>query len=165
MPIDYIEVWIEVWKRGFGPFLPIAGMRSLLDALVDDDQRLIQGATTSPPPLLSVQNWPCEAADIIGWCFFGPDATVGEVEEGFARACFDADIAIKESAACRWVIDFWDHSPREWARAQMIYLVADSLVERRAISIDEAALYKTIADNLDDQAPRNMLKDWKMEYA
>jgi hypothetical protein len=165
IPLRYFANAHAVWRVGFGPKLPVEGMKSLLDALVDDDQRLMQGSTTSPPPLITTQNWPCEAADAIGWCFFGPGATVGEVEEGFARACYDADMAIASPDSCRHIINFWDDTPRHVARAAMIWFVVDSLVEREEMSRDEAAMYKAVAARLDDQAPKLMLKDWKLEHA
>ena len=78
-----------------------AGWRPCGDALTGDDPRLTQGSTTTPPPLMCVQDWPVEAACALGYCGWQGDEleTVGEVEEFFARMCFEADQRLGEPAA------------------------------------------------------------------
>ena len=51
-----MENWRKVWREGVAPLLSAAGLEALRRALVTDDGRLLQGATTTPPPL------PCVAA-------------------------------------------------------------------------------------------------------
>jgi hypothetical protein len=57
-----VEYWRQVWRKGVAPLMPTKGLEALAIALENDDPRLIQGHTTSPPPLQSVQGWPVEAA-------------------------------------------------------------------------------------------------------
>jgi hypothetical protein len=91
-----MESWRLVWRNGFAKHYPTDGLESLEAALTVDDPRLTQGSTTTPPPLMRVQDWPCEAADAIAWGGVVQnggwgEATVGQAEEFFARMCFDAD--------------------------------------------------------------------------
>jgi hypothetical protein len=103
-----------VWRDGFVPVLSTAGLAALRDALRADDPRLAQGSTTTPPPLMCVQDWPVEAACALGFCGWQGEMleSVGEVEEFFARACFEADQRLGEPAACRWFLNAWDDTPR-----------------------------------------------------
>jgi len=63
-----MESWRLVWRDGFVPVLSTAGLEALRDALRGDDPRLTQGSTTTPPPLMCVQDWPVEAACALGFC-------------------------------------------------------------------------------------------------
>jgi hypothetical protein len=127
-----MESWRIVWRDGFAPGLSTAGLAALRDALRVDDVRLVQGSTTTPPPLMCVQGWPVEAACALGFCGWQGDglATVGEVEEHFAKACFDADVRLKEAAACRRFLDWFDDTPRDEMRRELLAEVERSLAER-----------------------------------
>ena len=105
-----MEIWRMVWRKGFVPSLTLAGMLALRDALAVDDPRVTQGSTTTPPPLQCVRDWPIEAACSVGYCGWQGDrlVTVGEVEQYFARCCFDADQRFGEPAACRWFLNLFD---------------------------------------------------------
>jgi hypothetical protein len=84
---------------------------------------LTQGSTTTPPPLMCVQDWPVEAADAIGYAGWQDNPgleTVGQVEEFWARICFECDNRLGEPAACRWFLNFWDDTPRHQARAELL---------------------------------------------
>ena len=115
-----MKPWQKVFRDGLAPCLSTPGLLALRKALADDDPRLQQGATTTPPPLRCVRDWPVEGACLVGYSFWqgdrGGDATVGEVEEFFARACFDCDVRISEPAGCRWLLNAYD----EWPRQEMI---------------------------------------------
>lgn len=132
-----MESWRLVWRDGFAPVLPTEGLRALAEALRIDDARLAQGSTTTPPPLMCTQDWPCEAACCLGYigameCGGFADetptgrqtnpnaATVGQVEEFFARACFEADQRLGEPAACRWFLNWFDNTPRNQMRADLL---------------------------------------------
>ena len=117
-----MESWREAWRNGFAVVLPLDGLLSLRDALRDDDARLLQGATTKPPPLMCVQDWPCEGGDAISWTRYCGDAsvTVGDVEEHFAKMCFDVDQKIGEPAACRWFLNWFDDTPRAEMRRELV---------------------------------------------
>lgn len=109
-----MEKWRDTFRRGVAPSLSLAGLEALLVALKHDDPRLIQGATTTPPPLMSVQEWPVEAACAIGyshWIGDGKD-TVGTCEEAFARTCFEIDQLVNEPAGCRHWLNWFDETPR-----------------------------------------------------
>jgi hypothetical protein len=71
---------------------------------------------------MSVQDWPVEAADVIGFCGWqGAGAeTVGQVEQFFADACYQADVAIGEPAACRWFLTWFDDTPRDVMRRELL---------------------------------------------
>lgn len=109
-----MESWRHVWREGFAKVLSDKAVLALHYMAKTDDSRLIQGATTSPPPLMCVQDWPCEAGCLIavgGW--MGESVTtVGEVELYFARMCYDADQVLGEPAACRWLLNWFDDTPR-----------------------------------------------------
>ncbi len=127
-----MESWRVVWREGFAPVLPTVGLRALYQALREDHDELTQGATTSPPPLLCVADWPVEAACAIGLCGWKGEGleTVGEVEDFFARACFEADQRLGEPAACRWFLNWFDDSQREVMRQELLIEVEQTLQAR-----------------------------------
>lgn len=131
---DTIEIWRNVWRVGFGPLLSTTALSALRVALEHDDKRLVQGSTTTPPPLMCVQDWPVEAACALGFCGWqdsaSPLLTVGEVEEFFARACFDADQLLEEAAACRRFLDWFDDTPRNEMRRELMGEI-DLILEAR----------------------------------
>jgi hypothetical protein len=107
---------------------------ALQKALESDDPRLLQGAPTSPPPLQCVQDWPVEAACSLGYCGWqGEDLeTVGQVEEYFARVCWQADCSLNEPAACRFFLNWFDETPREVMRPALLAEVTRTLAQRRS---------------------------------
>jgi hypothetical protein len=127
-----MESWRKVWREGFAPLLSTVGLESLRDALLADDSRLLQGATSSPPPLMCVQDWPVEAACALGYCAWQGEGldTVGEVEDFFARACFDADQRLGEPAACRYFLNWFDDTPRNAMRRELLAEVNIVLADR-----------------------------------
>jgi hypothetical protein len=128
-----MESWRKVWREGVAPRLSTPGLEALRQALVSDDARLLRGATTTPPPLQCVQDWPVEAACVLGYCGWQGDGleTVAEVEEFFARLCFETDKALGEPAACRWFLNWFDETPRTEMRALLLPEVKRALAERR----------------------------------
>src|SRR5579883_830765 len=108
-----MEGWRKVWREGFAPVLSTESLEALADALERDDRRLTQGSTTTPPPLMCVQDWPCEGACALGYCGWHGEGlqSVGEVEEFFAKCCFEADRRLGEPAACRWFLNWFDDTP------------------------------------------------------
>ena len=50
-----MDSWRKVWRDGLAPLISTEGLEALRTALCDDDARLLQGATTTPPPLQCVQ--------------------------------------------------------------------------------------------------------------
>jgi hypothetical protein len=127
-----MESWRTVWREGFAPVLTLKGLEALRDALQGDDERLIQGSTTTPPPLMCVQDWPVEAACALGYCGWQGEKleTVGDVEEYFARCCFEADQRLGEAAACRWFLNWFDDTPRDEMRKELLGEVERAIDER-----------------------------------
>jgi len=127
-----MESWRKVWREGMAPQLSVAALSALQRGLQTDDPRLIQGATTSPPPLECVRDWPVEAACVLGFCGWQGEGleSVAEVEEFFARACFEADQRLGEPAACRWFLNWFDDTPRQEARRELLTEVTRTLARR-----------------------------------
>jgi hypothetical protein len=133
-----MEAWRKVWREGVAPQLTTAGLEALRLALAGDDDRLLQGATTTPPPLQCVQDWAVEAACVVGFCAWQGDGleTVAEVEEFFARVCFEADQVLGEPAACRWFLNWFDETPRDEMRRQLLPEVNRALAQRLGKNVD-----------------------------
>jgi hypothetical protein len=136
-----MESWQKVWREGVAPMLSTVGLEALKQALMTDDARLLQGATTTPPPLPCVQDWPVEAACALGFCGWQGEGleTVAEVEEFFARMCFEIDQRLGEPAACRWFLNWFDETPREEMRELLLSEVNRALAQRRSAEDGEAA--------------------------
>jgi hypothetical protein len=128
-----MESWKKVWRDGVEPLLSIEGLQALRQGLATDDGRLLQGATTTPPPLACVQDWPVEGACALGYCGWVGDGleTVGEVEEFFARMCFEIDQRLGEPAGCRWFLNWFDETPRDEMRELLLAEVDRSIQLRR----------------------------------
>jgi hypothetical protein len=65
--------------------------------------------------LVTTKDWPVEAACAVayaGWQGKGL-ATIAEVEDFFAQICFGSDQALREPAACRWFLNWFDETPRD----------------------------------------------------
>jgi hypothetical protein len=134
-----MDSWRKVWRGGLAPLLSTTSLEVLRRALLNDDSRLLQGATTMPPPLQCVQDWPVEGACGLGYCGWQGEGleTVGEVEEFFARMCFEIDQAMGEPAACRWLLNWFDETPREEMRRLLVAEVNRTLAERLTEASDE----------------------------
>jgi hypothetical protein len=129
-----MERW-QVAFRAAAPFLGLGGLRALEKALRDDDPRLVQGVTTSPPAHLVMLSWPVEQACLYCYCGWQGDGlgTVGEAQEFFGEAVAATDRAMGEPAGARHLISFWDEAPRGEARAALLPEV------RRAVEALEKA--------------------------
>ena len=57
-------------------------------------------------------------------------ATVGQVEEFFAKACYQADQRLGEPAACRWFLNWFDNTPRAEMRRELLAEVELALAVR-----------------------------------
>lgn len=159
-----MESWRLVWRDGFSPLLSSERLRRLLDILRRDDPKLTQGSTTTPPPLMCVADWPCEAgcALVCSFCEWG-ETTVGEGEAEFARLCFEADQRIGEPAACRWFLNWFDDCPRNEMRTELISEVELELSKRgeSVIPLDPALVKAWESDH--SPALRSAISDWFRE--
>ena len=117
-----MELWRKTFREGFAPVLSTVGLEALRGALMSDSDDLIQENPTSPAPLQAFLDWPCEGACAIGYCGWRGDGveTVGEVEETIARACFEADQRLGEPASCRWFLNWFDSTPRDEMRRELL---------------------------------------------
>jgi hypothetical protein len=133
-----MESWKRCWREGFAPLLSTDHLEVLRLALVNDDSRLLQGVTTEPPPLQCVQDWPVAAACALGYCGWQGDGlrTVAEVEGFFAKCCLAADQRLDEPAGCRWFLNWFDDTPRQEMRAELLAEVECTLAERLADFVD-----------------------------
>jgi hypothetical protein len=147
------ESWRLAWRNGFVPVLSTVALEALAEALRVDDQRLTQGSTTTPPPLMCVQNFPVEAACALGFCGaaegggFCTDAAgkrvysrvddaarVGAVELFFAGTCFKADEILGEPAGCHWFLNWFDDTPRTEMRRELLAEV-DLALRSRGVEV------------------------------
>lgn len=120
--MEKIESWRRVWRVAT-KHLSTPSLLALREALEKDSKELIQRATTTPPPLQCVQDWPVEAACLIGFCGWKNGEglnTVAEVEDFFARVCFNLDQELGEPAGCRCLLNWWDETSREEAFHQLL---------------------------------------------
>jgi hypothetical protein len=128
----YPAAWQLAWREGIAPVLSTEALLALKKALERDDPRLLQGATTSPPPLQAVQDWPVEGACAL--CYGGWQGeglfTVEQVELYFAQICFDADQRLGEPSACRYFLNWFDETPRDEMRQQLLPEVEWALAQR-----------------------------------
>jgi hypothetical protein len=132
-----MENWRQVWRKGVAPLLSDNALAVLHRALVEDDPCLMQGVTTFPSPLQCVRDWPCEAACALGYCGWQGEGleTVAEVELFFTNMCFMIDQAMGEPAACRYFLNFWDDTPREELRREMIPEVKREQARRLDVAV------------------------------
>ncbi len=136
---ELIESWRKTWRVA-APLISDAALAGLEDALVTDSPRLLQGATTEPPPLPSVADWPCEAACLLGYCGvidhggFGV-ATVEDVQDAFGYLCFETDNRLGEPSGIRWCLNHYDETKREEMIAAYLPEVRREIERRRNESV------------------------------
>ena len=133
------EAWRRVFRSGIIPLLSTTGLNGLQRSLIEDDPRLTQGSTTSPPPLQCVLNCELEGGCVItlaGW-HEGVADTVGEAEEYFAKICFEADQRLGEPAAVRYFLNWFDDTPRDEMRRELLSEIDLALFQR--VTVGEVA--------------------------
>jgi hypothetical protein len=128
-----VRNWRRVWREGFVPLLPLEGLQALQAALKHNDRTLLQGQTTHPPPVTGLRNWPVEGACATAYCGWKDLnlETVAAVDEYFANICFKADQLLDEPAGCRHFLNWYDDTPREEMRRELLPEV------QRAIALKE----------------------------
>ncbi len=117
-----MEKWRRVWREGLAPVISSAGLEALWQALRKDDPRLQQGAVCSPPALPSNSR-----ATVVGCCSIGicgwqgeKLSTVGEIDDFFHQTCFEADHRLGEPGGCRWFLNWFDETPRQEMRLELL---------------------------------------------
>lgn len=103
------------FRTGVAPQLSTKALEALREAIIDDDPRLIQGSTTTPPPLQACADWPVEAACALSYSQWQGEElyTVEEVEIAFAKLCFRSDELTGEPGGIRHFLCFWDETDRK----------------------------------------------------
>ena len=131
-----MERWRKVWRDGLAPQLSAAGLEALHRALLENDGRLLQEATTSPPALDVMADCEVEAACPLCYCAWqsAGRATIAEAVQEFDRVCRAADAALGEPAGCRWFLDWFDLTPRAQVRRLLAPEVERVLAERRPVA-------------------------------
>jgi hypothetical protein len=110
---EFMPPWKRIWRDGISPNLPTTGLEKLLLALKTDDPGLIQGSTTKPEPLMINESEDCHGACPIGFCGWGDGRDlVGEVEEFFAKVCWESDQLTGQPADIRFFLNWADDTPR-----------------------------------------------------
>jgi hypothetical protein len=61
-----MESWRQCFRDGFLPLLSTEEIVASRELLAADSKRLIQGSTTTPPPLMCVKDWPVECGLLPG---------------------------------------------------------------------------------------------------
>jgi hypothetical protein len=127
-----MESWRQVWRVGLAPQISTAGLEALRSALIADDSRLIQGSTTTPPPLMCVLDWPVEAACAIGFCGWQGDKLqrVEQVERYFAERCANCDHDTGEDGGVRHFLNWFDDTPRVHVLRELLPEVERELSSR-----------------------------------
>lgn len=109
------EPWRTVLRNGLLPLLSDDAVFAIYFALANDRPDLMQGASTSPPPMLSCADQECQAGCLLS---YGPWKalklrTVGEVEEQFVRLCYDLDMLTGDRTATNTLLKYFDETPRD----------------------------------------------------
>jgi hypothetical protein len=132
-PTEPQTAWQRVWREGIAPQLSLADLGVLRLALERDDPALIQGATVEPIPLPRYDDHPVEGACLVAYIGWRSRElrTVRQVEEWFTQVCFQADKRLGEPAACRWLLNWFDDTPRRAMRVAMLAEIDAELARRR----------------------------------
>lgn len=126
-----MNAWKKVWREGIAPLLSDGQLHALRAALAGDDPRLVQGRTTVPYPVMAAPDAPAEGACALGFCGMAAGLeTVDEVDEFFARTCYEIDRRVGEPAGCRWFLNWYDETPRAEMRVELLREVRIELGRR-----------------------------------
>jgi len=137
IPTELKPIHRIVFEEGFAPQFSTETLILFQYALEENSDKIVQGSTTVPFPMLCLHDWPISGADAIGSLVWqqqydwAEGITVGDVEEGFARACFECDKAMNEPAACRYFINWFDEGNRGEVFAELSKWIDDIITERR----------------------------------
>lgn len=129
---DNLPAWVKVFREGLAPQLSTKGLLALKEALASDSPLLIQDATVLPFPTPNREDAPCVGACPIVFTAWQGDGinTVGELEELFSKMCYEADQRIGEPAVVRYLLNWFDDTPRDIMRAELLAEVCRALSER-----------------------------------
>lgn len=125
-----MEPWRKVWREGLAPVISSAGLFALRDALRADDPRLIQGDTTRP--LRDTEHRLIVGAGAIAFCGWQGNGleVVKDVSKYFVQICCDADARLGEEKAVYAFIEWYDETPRDTMRRELLSEVERELARR-----------------------------------
>lgn len=121
-----MDRWREVFRKGIAPQLTAKELAALARGLKENDQALIQGATTDPLPSYFCQNpaadpYPKGACPLAYGGWKGSNLqTVDEVEDYFLNVSGHCNTLMDDPAAICALLSFWDETPREQARQALL---------------------------------------------
>ena len=125
-----LESWRWCWRVGFAPQFGWGELSALAEALRENTSRLIQGATTDPPPICYVNDWPCVGACAVAFPGWQAGDAVEAVESNFHRRVIRADERLGgEGRESRHFLNWFDETPREEMRAALLAEVELALAE------------------------------------
>jgi hypothetical protein len=136
-----VEAWRKVCRDAFFPLVKLDTLHQLWMALGSDDERLQQGYTTYPAPIMAVQDWPVETVGCpLAMCgIIEGLETVGEVSEYFARMSTQIDMRLGEPAGCRWLYNWYDSAPRAEAFSELFREIGEYLMDAEAKGLECSA--------------------------
>lgn len=123
-----LETWRRVLRKGILLGVGAPALTALMNALDNDDPRIIQGATTDPLPLIAVESWDCKGACALGFIAMAEGKrSVGEVELRFAKLCQDGDFFLGSTMTAgtavggevRPFLNWFDITPRAEMRREL----------------------------------------------
>jgi hypothetical protein len=92
----------------------------------------MQGVISSPPAFDAQDDCGIESCCAIGYSGWLGDGlnTVGQIDEFFTRICEGADALIRQPAACRHFLNWFDNTPRSQMRRELLTEVELALQQR-----------------------------------
>lgn len=127
-----MEPWRRVWRDGLAALLTEGDLEQLEVALVRDDSRLIQGAPTEPPPDPRFNDEPADGACLLGYAaMMGGVALVGQLRQHGLWLCVQIDKRLGKQAHYA-LVNWWDDTDRDEARAALLYEVQREQAQRSA---------------------------------
>ena len=126
-----LEPWRKCWRIGFVPQMSERQLTALRVALEMDSPELVQGHTAIP---ICDGTAACEGACAVGYACWRGDGLVStfQVYQRFAEVCFEADRLIADPAGCRWFLQWFDDTPREEVRRDLLGEIDAELARRPA---------------------------------
>jgi hypothetical protein len=129
---ECLPAWQRAWRTGFAPFIATGGLEALRRALWEDDRRLIQNCTTQPPPLCTFEDCPAVCGCALAICGMGEGlTTVGQLDDYFHRLCRQAEEALGWETGPSVFLNYFDDTPRERMRAELLEEVSRELERRQ----------------------------------
>jgi hypothetical protein len=131
-----------VWRKGICPQLSIAGLEALRRALEQDSDQLITGQTMQPPQLRAFEDVPVAKACPLCHALLGgrplSSVTTRQLDELFAAACYQCDLALGEPQSVRYLLNWIDSEPRDVIRRELTEEVNRAICRKLTAHLAEA---------------------------